>query len=202
MLKEIFTDLVQKYTDDSEIILQLWNEIEKAYSTQKRYYHNLSHLENLFLQLSEVKNLIEDWDTILFSLFFHDVIYDAKRSDNEEKSAEFAQKRLQILQISTPMIEKCCEQILATKGHTISQEADTNYFTDADLSILGQDEYLNYAQNVRKEYAIFPDFLYNPGRKKVLKHFLEMEYIFKTAHFYDKYEQKAKLNLQNEIEML
>jgi predicted metal-dependent HD superfamily phosphohydrolase len=42
---------------------------------------------------------------------------------------------------------------------------------------------------------MYPDFLYKPGRRKVLTHFLEMERIFKSDHFYQKYEEQARKNL-------
>lgn len=73
-------------------------------------------------------------------------------------------------QISVPSetITRCKAQILATKTHVKSTENDTNYFTDADLSVLGAtwEIYTNYYQGVRKEYSIYPDIIYNPGRKK------------------------------------
>ncbi|MDX2245424.1 MAG: hypothetical protein SF052_01505 [Bacteroidia bacterium] len=83
----------------------------------------------------------------------------------------------------------------------MSPDNDTNLFTDADLSILGQKReiYHAYSTNVRKEYAIYPDILYNPGRKKVLQHFLAMEQIFKTPHFQEKYEAQARANLEEEL---
>jgi predicted metal-dependent HD superfamily phosphohydrolase len=61
-------------------------------------------------------------------------------------------------------------------------------------------EYTQYAKNVRKEYAIYPDLLYNPGRRKVLNHFLSMERIFKTSHFFEKFEATARLNMSKEME--
>jgi len=75
---------------------------------------------------------------------------------------------------------------------------------DADLAILGKDwkDYENYIHQIRKEYSIYPDFLYNPGRKKVLIHFLEFDEIFKTNHFKEKYENIARENIQREISML
>ncbi len=50
---------------------------------------------------------------------------------------------------------------------------DINYLLDADLSVLGKDRetYLVYTQMIRKEYSIYPDFLYKPGRKKFLNIF-------------------------------
>jgi predicted metal-dependent HD superfamily phosphohydrolase len=92
-------------------------------------------------------------------------------------------------------------QILATKGHTVSTDNDTNLFTDADLSILGEswELYQEYFQKIRKEYAIYPDAVYNPGRTKVLNHFLSMERIFKTDIFHEKFELNAKNNLTREL---
>ena len=204
MLKETFIELLEKYTDDKSLIEELWTEIETNYSGKKRHYHTLEHLENLFNQLESVKEELQNWETILFTLFYHDVIYKAVKSDNEEKSAELAEKRMRQLAISDEMIALCKAQIIATKSHIISPDPDTNYFTDADLSVLGQDweSYSAYYKNVRKEYAIYPDLLYNPGRKKVLNHFLEMESIFKTEYFHNKFEEQAKQNIQQEIELL
>jgi predicted metal-dependent HD superfamily phosphohydrolase len=140
----------------------------------------------------------------LFTLYYHDIIYNSLKSDNEEKSAELAEKRMKQIFVSNDTLELCKKQILATKSHIKSTDSDTNYFTDADLSILGQDwdAYSSYYKNVRKEYSIYPDFVYNPGRKKVLNHFLSMDRIFKTAFFYNRFEIQAKRNLQKEMELL
>lgn len=204
MLKNIFFDLLKKYTNDESLVSKFWSEIEENYTNRKRYYHTLEHLENLFQILTPIKTKINDWDTLLFTLFYHDVIYNATKSDNEEKSAELAVVRMQTIGIENSQIEQCKAQILATKKHLPSTDTDTNYFTDADLSVLGQDweTYSNYYKNVRKEYAIYPNILYNAGRKKVLKHFLAMENIYKTDYFYQEFEQKAKENLERELGLL
>lgn len=204
MLKEIFIELLTKYTDNDRVRNELWTEIEKNYSSKKRHYHTLHHLDNLLSQLTEVKSEIQNWETILFTLFYHDIIYNSIKSDNEEKSAELAEKRMKQISVSKDKIELCKKQILATKSHIRSTDNDTNYFTDADLSVLGQnwETYLLYYKNVRKEYSIYPALVYNPGRKKVLNHFLSMDRIFKTDFFYNKFETQAKLNLQQEIESL
>ena len=95
------------------------------------------------------------------------------------------------ISVSNDKVELCKNQILATKSHIKSTDRDTNYLTDADLSVLGQNwqTYSLYYKNVRKEYSIYPDFVYNPGRKKVLNHFLSMDKIFKTDFFYKKFER-------------
>lgn len=204
MLKETFIELLTNYKDSDSLTNELWTEIEKNYSSKKRHYHTLHHLDNLLTQLTEVKNEIQNWNAILFTLYYHDIVYNSLKSENEEKSAELAEKRLKQISVSPDTIELCKNQILATKSHIKSTDSDTNYFTDADLSILGQnwETYSLYYKNVRNEYSIYPDFVYNPGRKKVLNHFLSMDKIFKTDFFYKKFERQAKQNIQKEIELL
>ncbi len=200
MLQETFIALLQQYTADKNLIDSLWLEIEKKYSSPKRHYHTLTHLENVLRGLSAVKGELKSWETILFTLFYHDIIYDPLKSTNEEKSAEYAEKRMMQLYVPAETIACCKAQILATKTHTTSTDSDTNYFTDADLSILGKpwEEYFAYSQHVRKEYAIYPDVIYNAGRKKVLLHFLAMNRLFKTDYFHHKFEQQARENMERE----
>lgn len=203
-LNSIFADLISKFSDNEKLKTDYWQEIEKSYSQKNRKYHNLTHLENMILELENVKEETSDYDVMLFSVFYHDIIYKATSKDNEEKSAEVAKTRLDKLNISNERITKIYNQILATKSHKRSDDSDTNFLLDADLAILGKDwkVYENYIQQIRKEYSIYPDFLYNPGRKKVLTHFLQFDEIFKTDHFKEKYEKMARENIQREISML
>ena len=203
-LNSIFSDLISKYSNNEKLKTEYWAEIEKSYSQKKRKYHNLNHLENMILELENVKDQISDYAVSLFSVFYHDIIYKTTSKDNEEKSAEKAKICLEKLNISDDRISNIYNQIFATKSHKRSDDSDTNFLLDADLAILGKDwnVYENYVQQIREEYSIYPDFLYKPGRKKVLTHFLEFEEIFKTDYFKEKYEKMARENIQKEIAML
>lgn len=203
-LKEKFAELGLLFSKDQQLINSLWEEVEKKYSEKGRHYHDLLHLENMFLELEAVKNKITDFPAVSFSVFYHDIVYDASSKSNEEKSASWAEERLGKLGLEKDMVSDITAQIIATKLHQKSDDMDTNYLLDADLSILGKEEavYLEYTKKIRKEYSIYPDFLYKPGRKKVLKHFLELESIFKTEEFIDRYQVKAKENMAAELQTL
>ncbi len=204
MLKETFINLVSKYTNNQYVKNDLWFDIEKRHSSKQRHYHSLNHLESVLLELLPLKKEINNWDVILFALYYHDIIYNSLKSNNEKKSADHAKIKLNELSISIAEIDLCKQHILATKLHQLQPDNDTNLFTDADLSILGFDweTYEIYFKNVRKEYVLFPDFIYRKGRAKMINHFLEMNRIFKTDYFYNKYEIQAKKNLQKELELL
>ncbi|AZA82721.1 hypothetical protein C1637_20235 [Chryseobacterium lactis] len=203
-LKDQFEQLCMPFTADRNLIGSLWTEIERKYAEKGRYYHNLTHLGNMFQELETVKGRIINFTAVSFSVFYHDIIYDATSKSNEEKSAETAEKRLAELGLNRNEIQLISTQIMATKSHQQSDDEDTNYLLDADLSILGKDfeVYSEYTKMIRKEYSIYPDFLYKPGRKKVLKHFLELESIFKTNHFKAKYEEQARRNIEAELQLL
>lgn len=200
-LEETFQQLTAQYTNDSALTHMLWQEIVTAYSNKKRHYHNLSHLQNLLEELEPQKHLIHNWNLMLFSVYYHDIVYNTLKTDNEERSAVLAVKRVKQLGLNQAEITQCEEQIIATKSHTISTNSDTNLFTDADLAILGKDAttYMNYSHQIRQEYKVYPDFMYNPRRKKVLHHFLQMESIYKTPQFRQQYEEQARRNLQQEL---
>ena len=204
MLEETFKSLAHRYQSDTQDAEKLWKELVMNYSAGNRHYHTLSHLHYLLIQISTCQNTITDLDAVLFALYYHDAVYDVLRKDNEEKSALLAEKRMTTLIVPHRRIVLCKQHILATKIHTLSANPDTNLFTDADLSILGEDwnTYCNYSNQVRKEYSVYPDLLYKPGRKKVLKHFLQMERIFKTNSFFNTYETQARKNIEKEFNLL
>ena len=200
MIRDEFFNAVSNYSSPGDNTSKLWKEIEEQYSESSRHYHNLLHLENLVSELFPVREKFTDWNVVVFAVVYHDIVYKASKSNNEEKSADFAVKRLNGIEVPEESVGRCRKFILATKRHEqVDDEIDL--FTDADLAVLGRspDDYRIYANQVRKEYSIYPDFLYNPGRKKVLLHFLEMQSIFKTSFFRDKYEASARRNLENEL---
>ena len=208
MLEIEFRALVSRYTSDKELIATLWKEIETAYGDIERKFHNLSHLEQIINLLLPFQSQIEDWDTLLFAAYYHDFVYDVEKyvteNNNEDKSAEKAEEVLKSIGYPFDKIERCKQHILATKKHELSADADTNFLTDADLSILGQstDEYEVYHKNIRKEYFIYPDAIYHAGRQKVLQQFLQRKRLYKTDSFFLQYESQARENIKRELELI
>ncbi|KAA3437053.1 HD domain-containing protein [Rufibacter hautae] len=203
-LSHAWQQLASRYTSDQALITGLWKELEKAYAGKSRHYHNLLHIETMLRFAEEHQSALGSPHLVRFAIFYHDAVYRSTRSDNEEKSAQLAFARLQELGLSLAEADIVVEMILATKTHESHGNPDVDYLLDFDLAILGAswDAYLQYSQQIRKEYSLYPDFLYNKGRQKVLRHFLDKDSIFQTAPFKANLEGQARHNLEKELQLL
>lgn len=189
----------------AELCDSYWEEICNHYGGTERYYHNLLHLEELLNWRAIFEEQIVDKEVFQLSIWYHDIIYVAGRKDNEWESAELARMRLPDFGLSADRIEQCCQQILATQSHQLTNtDPDLPYLLDFDLAILAKpwENYQVYAQQIRKEFQAFPDLLYKAGRKKALQRFLARPSIYHTPALRDQLEDQARQNIQAEITLL
>lgn len=206
-LPVFWKNLCAKYGASPGQTQRLWGEVEAAYGSKWRYYHNFNHVHALLKYAEHYREKIRDGDVLGWSIFYHDIVYSALRKDNEIRSAQLAEKRLTQLGVPAEAIRRCTSHIKATATHTIppaSEDPDLPWFLDFDLAVLGADRemYQIYARKIRREYRIFPGWMYRKGRKKVISHFLDRDRLYFTDTFYDRYESKARKNLQEELESL
>ena len=205
ILHKEWLNLAKKYSQDLKLIDLIWFDIQKNYNQKNRKYHNLQHIQSMLIQAKENSNNIINLDVVLFSIWFHDIIYKATSNKNEEKSADLAEIYLKKIGLETSNIQKIYQLIISTKKHQILiNNIDNSFLLDFDLSILGKswETYQTYIKNIRREYKIYPDFVYNPGRVKVLQHFLKRDNLYFNKQYQDLYEKQARQNILKELELL
>jgi len=139
------------------------------------------------------------------SIWFHDVIYDPKRSDNELLSIELFKDFTKEVEKAKPFEDQVSKYIRCTIDHKLGAEKDLDleYFMDFDMAVLGKEpnDYAVYAKQIRNEYIHVPEDIYKSRRAAVLKKLGEGG-IFITQDFITRFEEKAKKNMQNEINEL
>src|SRR5439155_9654945 len=70
-------------------------QLAAAYTAPGRHYHNLTHIEDCLGALARVENLSAlDREILSAAIWWHDVVYDATRADNEELSAQLAEQHV------------------------------------------------------------------------------------------------------------
>ncbi|MDC4625429.1 HD domain-containing protein [Acinetobacter baumannii] len=198
-LKHVWFELHQHY-DFSEP-QQIYNELIAAYSEKQRAYHTVQHLYECLSLIETVQYELNDPYAVALALWFHDVIYDPQAPDNELKSAElFEQLMAQDLSFDT--LEKIKRWILATQKHALTDEIDLQFLLDIDLAILAAtpERFIQYEQQIQREYSWVDPEVYSIKRKQVLIHFYQSEPLYQTAYFQKNFELNAKQNLKKILE--
>ena len=204
-LKGQWEDLASFYTSDKSIKDNAFQLLKEKYSEKSRFYHNLIHVKSLLNLFESLEDKIQNRNAVRFAIWFHDVIYNSRRNDNEAESARLASETLVKLDVNTETIEFVGDLILDTKSHSgRNLSYDAKLFLDMDLAILGTSEaiYKEYSKAIRTEYSWVSESTYRKGRKKVLKSFIERKRIYFTDEMKIRYEGQARKNISSEIRSL
>ena len=177
------------------------DELVAAYTAPGRHYHNPGHIEDCLGALATVNDLsAEEREILTEAIWWHDVVYDPIRSDNEELSAQLAEQH-----VRPDISQEVGRLIRLTATHQV-EPADRlgAILISIDLSILGAGpaRYDAYSAAIRKEYAHVPDNDYRAGRARVLRQFAERPFIYPDAAFAEKYDRQARENLARELASL
>ncbi|MCP4161859.1 MAG: hypothetical protein GY760_17435 [Deltaproteobacteria bacterium] len=182
---------------------EIYNNLIIKYSEKHRKYHNLNHIEYCLSHFDRVKHLLENEDLVEIAIWYHDIIYETSSKTNEEDSAILARDELTGLGLNKDFVDSVYDMIIATKHDVVVSDKDTKYLIDIDLAILGADKevFLEYEKDIRKEYKWVPFFMYKKKRFEVLSGFLDQKFIYNTDYFREKFELKARANLNSSLKL-
>jgi predicted metal-dependent HD superfamily phosphohydrolase len=180
---------------------KLYNELVSRYREPHRRYHTTRHLDECFEKLDEGRGLARHPAEVELALWFHDAIYDTRRQDNEQQSADWARTSAGHAGISSEAAERVHALIMTTRHEALPSGADAELLVDVDLSILGAapERFDEYERQVREEYSWVPDFVFRRKRAQILRGFLARPAIFSTPHFRGRYERQARANLERSL---
>lgn len=168
----------------------------RMYSQPHRHYHNLQHVLECLTQFEDAQTVCEDPVAVEMALWYHDLVYDPGEATNERLSANKAKFDCMRMQTEQEFAENVCSIILATThaGDPIGDEAMA---ADIDLTILASpwERFSEYEKQIREEYSIYDDKLFNTSRMLFLDNMLRRPRIFVTDHFHDKCEGAARANI-------
>lgn len=174
-----------------------------------RAYHGLAHLEDCLVQLdaipeADLPRAAGARDRIEGALWYHDLVYDPRATDNEARSAVRAYDDLVGLGVAPASAREVARLIDATRHTAPAADEASRVVADIDLSILGrpQAEFDAYDGAIRAEYASIPDAEYRAARRRLLSGLLERAPLYATAHFRGRYEDAARKNLHRALERL
>jgi len=188
---------------------QLIETIKALHAGPERGYHAWSHPAALLDLMEEVRDQLSDPAAVRCAILLHDAIYDAKRSDNERRSAALAADLL-AGHVPAETIRRAVRLIEATERHEVppdvgdDEASDARFFLDLDLSILGADAraFDAYEAGVRHEHQHVPDAAFRAGRAAILGRFLARDRLYLSDWGIARFETQARQNLARSLAAL
>lgn len=170
------------------------------YAQPHRAYHNAGHVQAM-LDALDSRGVLTP--TLTLAVWGHDLIYDARAADNEERSAQAFGEWLTSQGAAPERVREVAALILATRHAAPPVSREQALLVDADLGILGADPeaFAAYDRAIRQEYRHVPTLLYRVGRGKVLRSFLTRERLYTTPEFAG-LEEQARANLTTALNAL
>jgi predicted metal-dependent HD superfamily phosphohydrolase len=175
-----------------------------AWSEPHRRYHDLAHLAAVLGIVGELAQSADDPDVVRLAAWYHDVVYDPQRTDNERVSAQRARAGLRGL-VDEPRIAEVERLVLLTAGHDPApDDANGAVLCDADLAVLASppEAYAAYASAVREEYGHLSDEVFAAGRAAVLEQLLALPALYRLPAVAEQWTAPARANLTAELTLL
>lgn len=167
------------------------------YGEEYRRYHTRQHLEECLDWLDRAHGQCERPAEVELALWFHDAVYAPGRSDNEERSADWAARALLEAGGSPEIAGRVRELVLATGHHRRPETRDQRVMVDIDLAILGApaERFGQYEEQIRQEYPEVPLDRFRAARREFLAPWLQSPRIYRTEFFRERLEKPARENL-------
>lgn len=180
----------------------IFENVIKRYAEYHRTYHGLVHLCECFQSLRD--NDCDRFHEIALAILFHDAIYDVRRTDNEQQSAELAKQELSSIGMHPVVINRIEKMILLTKHDREPDSQDEMLMLDVDLAIFGSgtQRLIEYNRQIRVEYKHVPNQIYFNKRREVLQNFLNKDRIYHTQEFYYQFEKAARADINFLIKLV
>jgi predicted metal-dependent HD superfamily phosphohydrolase len=181
-----------------------WAAVVAAWSEPHRRYHDLNHLAAVLGLVDELAAAAADPDVVRLAVWYHDVVYDPRRPDNEQVSAERARVGLRGL-VAEDRLAGVVRLVLLTAGHDPDPgDADGAVLCDADLAVLASEpeHYAVYASAIREEYGHLSDAEFTAGRIAVLERLLALPELYRVPAVAAEWTPRARTNLAAELALL
>lgn len=176
-------------------------QLLNCYVEPQRHYHTLQHLQECLAHFEQARAAAAHPHEVEMALWFHDAIYEVRGSDNEQRSADWARDVLRSAGVADEAVARVHALIMATLHTAVPTGQDEQLLIDIDLSILGAEaeRFAEYEDQIRREYAFVPGWLFKRKRRAILATFLDRPRLYSTDLFHDALEQRARANLRQAI---
>ncbi|GAB3629704.1 hypothetical protein PTE30175_01408 [Pandoraea terrae] len=173
---------------------EAYADLARHYAEPTRHYHTLHHIRRCLRDLDWARTEIPDPDAVELALWCHDVIYIPGAADNEQRSAEWFQRRAGGRIVAS---DRIAVMILDTAHTRVPADLAGRFTVDIDLAVLGRarGSFRRDAANLRAERLDLDDATYDTAERAFLSKLLARLPVYQTELFQARFEARARHNL-------
>ena len=198
MNEERFKNLWGRCPIDTRVAspVAAYAELARHYGEPWRRYHTGEHLDACLRHFDSARQHMEEPDAVEMALWYHDAVYDVRGNDNEERSAQLFKETVEGA-ADEGFCDRVCDLIMVTQHMDPPEQGDARYIVDIDLSSFGQpwDAFIADSRKVRAEITHLSDAEFNESQSKFLRKLQSRPSFFTSEYFRDRYEARARVNL-------
>lgn len=207
-------------TAPADEVARAGRELLHRWREPHRHHHGEQHLVDVLDGVQLLHRHAADIDVVRLAAWFHDAVYDGHPGQDEELSAQLAQRELLSLGLPAGRVRAVAGLVRMTADHAGEPSPtdgdgrpppardhdprDAAVLSDADLAVLAApvERYARYLAGVRAEYAHVAEQDFRSGRARVLRRLLEQPQLFRTDDARQRWETAARRNLERELDAL
>ncbi len=193
--------LLDGTSDDGAAVHQ---RLLDGYREPQRYYHTPEHIEHCLSWFDQCRSLVGNPDALELAIWFHDVIYEPGKPDNEARSAALYR------QLSDGVHAKATrglvDRLIMATLHLGSEleDGDADYMVDIDLASFGLpwEEFLRDSENLRREATHLDESQFHQRARAFHQTLRARERFFHTDFFAERLETRAHENIERYLALI
>ena len=203
-LLEVWNALLARHTRRVSDAAATGRALLARWAEPHRRYHDVTHLRGILESVEELAGHADDVDAVRLAAWYHDAVY-AGQPDDEELSAELAERDLRALGVSAELVAEVGRLVRLTVEHDpAAGDRNGEVLSDADLAglALPAAQYQRNSALIRQEYAHVPDDAFRAGRSKIIEALLAGPGLYRTPLGRAQWETSARANMNVELASL
>ncbi len=193
--------LLDGISDDGATVHQ---RLLDGYREPQRYYHTPQHIEHCLSWFDRCRSLVGNPDALELAIWFHDVIYEPGKPDNEARSAALYRQLSDGVHANAT--RGLVDRLIMATLHLGSEleDGDADYMVDIDLSSFGLpwEEFLRDSENLRREATHLDDAQFHQRARAFHQTLRARERFFHTDFFAERLETRAHENIERYLELI
>lgn len=146
---------------------EVLQKVKSRYSESHRHFHVWDHVESIISKINSNNELLSvEKEILTIAAYFHDIVYDPTKNDNEEMSVKLMREY-----IPFTILSESIEQIILGTKNIFGSDRLSSIFNSYDRDILFNGnvrQLIDYGNKIYKEYSFLPYSHFLDGHFKLI----------------------------------